>query len=76
MQHWLLVGRGEKRGDYRISKKSWIEQWGESGYIRMTRNKGNICGIATLATTPTSGLSNFLGSIDTTNFSVSLLIQL
>ncbi|KAE8659130.1 hypothetical protein F3Y22_tig00116964pilonHSYRG00158 [Hibiscus syriacus] len=47
------VGYGK---DYRIVKKSWGDQWGESGYIRMERNLGNTatgkCGIAMEASYP------------------------
>ena len=43
----LAVGYGtEEDAEYYLAKNTWGKSWGENGYIKMSRNRDNNCGIA------------------------------
>ena len=46
----IVVGYGSENGkDYWLIKNSWGASWGQGGFMKLARNRGNMCGVATVA---------------------------
>ena len=49
----MVAGYGTEAGsDYWLAKNTWGADWGLDGYIKLSRNANNQCGIATTASYP------------------------
>ncbi|CAH1987102.1 unnamed protein product [Acanthoscelides obtectus] len=51
LDHGVLVVAYSE--DYWLIKNSWGTTWGEQGYLRLKRNDGNTCGVASIVSYPT-----------------------
>ncbi|CAF4578473.1 unnamed protein product [Rotaria magnacalcarata] len=53
MDHAMaVVGYGYDdalKSSYWIIKNSWGTKWGEHGYLRLAKDAGNMCGVASMA---------------------------
>lgn len=49
---WFFENKNKKQKTLFVCFCSWGLSWGDSGYIKMSRNKHNQCGIATAASYP------------------------
>ncbi|CAF1052385.1 unnamed protein product [Brachionus calyciflorus] len=46
----IVMGYGTENGqDYWLIKNSWGARWGQNGYMKMARNRRNMCGITSMA---------------------------
>jgi hypothetical protein len=50
-----IVGYGVNVTAFWILKNSWGPVWGESGYMRIARDQGNVCGVGIDVVIPVVG---------------------